>query len=232
MKALLVDDERLARAALRRLLKPHEDVVVVGEAANAREAAMQIRQLRPDVIFLDIEMPGASGMQLLERVPEAPPVIFTTAYPSYAVQAFEVRALDYLVKPIGTERLASALAKLRSAKAAESSNAGARRIVLRDGERSWVVGLDHIRLLESAGNYTRVHFDGNQALVYGSLNAFESRLDPSQFFRVSRSHIVNLREVSSLQLQSGETWMAVLADGSKVGISRRKSRRLRERMKL
>lgn len=233
MKALLVDDERLARAALRRMLTPHEDVIVVGEAANAKDAAIQIREVQPDVVFLDVEMPGANGLELLEHLTEVPPVIFTTAYPNYAVRAFDVCALDYLVKPIAPQRLASALEKLRTVMAqAESYPRGTRRIFLRDGERCWILPLDRIRLLESEGNYTRLHFEANQALVYSSLNAFEARLDPSIFFRISRSHIVNLRAIVSLQPERDGTLVALLTEGSKVKISRRKARRLRERLKL
>jgi len=233
MKALLVDDERLARAALKRMLKPHDDVVVVGEAANTKEAASQIRQLHPDVIFLDVEMPGASGMDWLRALPQAPPIIFTTAYPDYAVQAFEVQALDYLVKPIATERLASALAKLRLASSqSETSPSAARKIFLRDGQRSWIVAIDRIRLLESQGNYTSVHFESDRALIYSSLNALESKLDPALFLRVSRAHIVNLREIASLEKQGDGALIAVLTEGSKIAVSRRKSRSLRKRLKL
>ncbi|HMF89884.1 MAG TPA: response regulator, partial [Candidatus Angelobacter sp.] len=119
MKALLVDDERLARAGLRRMLRAHDDVVVVGEAANAGEAAAQVRRLQPDIVFLDVEMPGKSGLQLLDELDELPNVIFTTAYQDYAVRAFEVSALDYLVKPISAERLASALDKVRKSSVRE-----------------------------------------------------------------------------------------------------------------
>jgi two-component system LytT family response regulator len=233
LKALLVDDERLARAALRRMLKPHDDVVVVGEAANAKEAITQIRGVQPDVVFLDIEMPGANGLEMQERLTEVPPVIFTTAYPDYAVRAFDVCALDYLVKPIAPQRLASALEKLRGVMAqAESHRSATRRVFLRDGERCWILALDGIRLLESEGNYTRVHFDGNQALIYRSLNAFEAKLDPSIFFRISRSHIVNLRTIVSVQPQGDGSMVALLTEGSKVEISRRKARMLRERLRL
>jgi two-component system LytT family response regulator len=206
--------------------------MVVGEAATAKDAAAQIREVQPDVVFLDIEMPGASGLELLERLTEVPPVIFTTAYPDYAVRAFDVCALDYLLKPIAPQRLASALEKLRAVKTkAESRPRGTRRIFLRDGERSWIVALDRIRLLESEGNYTRVYFEGNHALVYSSLNAFEAKLDPSIFARISRSHIVNLRAIVSLQPLRDGGLMALLSEGSKVSISRRKARTLRERLK-
>jgi len=233
MKALLVDDERLARAGLRRLLKSHDDVMIVGEAANAEEAAAQIQRLRPDVIFLDVEMPGRSGLELLEDMEDLPAVIFTTAFQDYAVRAFEVGAVDYLLKPIVAERLAAALDKLRrAAKTHKSGQDREERVFLRDGERCWIVALDEIRMLESEGNYTRVYFGENRPLIYKSLNALESRLDPATFFRASRSHIVNLRDIESLSPQSDGGLVATLTGGLKIGISRRQSRKLRELMSL
>ncbi len=229
MKALLVDDERLARAGLRRLLKSHADVEVVGEAANAEEAVAQMKRLHPDVVFLDVEMPGRSGLELLEDLEDLPAVIFTTAYQDYAVRAFEVSALDYLLKPIVAERLAAALDKLRAA--AKPRVNGQQRVFVRDGERCWIIALDEIHMLESEGNYTRVYFAGNRPLVYKSLNALETRLDPATFFRVSRSHIVNLRDIQSLEPQADGGLIATVT-GVKVGISRRQSRKLREVMSL
>jgi len=233
VKALLVDDERLARAGLRRLLKSHDDITVVGEAGNAEEAAAQIQRLRPDVLFLDVEMPGRSGLELLEELEELPAVIFTTAYQDYAVRAFEVSAVDYLLKPIVAERLDAALDKLRrAAKTAGPGTDHEQRVFLRDGERCWIVALEEIRMLESEGNYTRVYFEENRPLIYKSLNALEARLNPATFFRVSRSHIVNLRNIQSLASQPNGGLVATLTGGIKIGISRRQSRKLREVMSL
>ena len=233
MRALLVDDERLARAGLRRMLKAHEDVTVVGEAANAEEAAAQIRRLEPDIVFLDVEMPGKTGLQLLEELDDLPPVIFTTAYQDYAVRAFEVSALDYLVKPIAPERLAASLDKVRRSAAHEKTPAhGLRQIFLREGDRCWIVATAQIQLFESEGNYTRVYFDGNRPLIYKSLNALEARLNPATFVRASRSHIVNLRAIKSLQALPEGGLVATLASGITVSISRRQSRKLRALLSL
>ena len=229
MRALLVDDERLARVGLRRMLKAHADVVVTGEAANAEEAETQIRRLEPDVVFLDVEMPGKSGLELLEDLDDLPPVIFTTAYQDYAVRAFEVSALDYLVKPISAERLASTLEKVRkAARKTQPTRNHLWQLFLRDGERCWIVTTDHIQLFESEGNYTRVYFGENRPLIYKSLNAFERRLDPAVFVRASRSHIVNLRAIKSLHTLPDGGLVATLTSGVIVGISRRQSRKLRE----
>lgn len=233
MKALLVDDERLARAGLRRLLKAHDDITIVGEAANAEEAAAQIHRLHPDVVFLDVEMPGRSGLEMLEDLEELPAVIFTTAHQDYAVRAFEVSAVDYLLKPIVAERLAAALDRLRrAAKANEAGTDRDERVFLRDGERCWIVALEEIRMLESEGNYTRVYFGENRPLIYKSLNALEARLNPAIFFRASRSHIVNLRNIQSIAPQPDGGLVATLTGGIKIGISRRQSRKLRELMSL
>jgi two-component system LytT family response regulator len=235
MKALLVDDERLARAGLRRMLKAHGDVLVVGEAANSSEAALQIRRLQPDLVFLDVEMPGKSGFQLLDELDDLPTVIFTTAYQDYAVQAFEVSALDYLVKPISAERLASALDKVRRSAAIENGhrhNHNLRQVFLREGARCWIVAVDQIQMFESEGNYTRVYFDAHRPLIYKSLNALEGRLDPSFFVRASRSHIVNLRAIRSLQALPDGGLTATLSGGLNVAISRRQSRKLREQLSL
>jgi two-component system, LytTR family, response regulator len=234
MRVLLVDDERLARAGLRRMLKAHEDVVVAGEAANAAEAATQIRRLQPDVVFLDVEMPGKSGLELLEGLnDDVPPVIFTTAYQDYAVRAFEVSALDYLVKPISAERLAAAVDKVRKSSAREKPPARElRQIFLREGDRCWIVATAQLQLFESEGNYTRVYFDGNRPLIYKSLNALEARLDPTIFARASRSHIVNLRAIKSLEALPDGGLTATLSSGLTVGISRRQSRKLREMLSL
>lgn len=233
MKALLVDDERLARAGLKRLLKAHDDITIVGEAANAEEATAQIQRLHPDVVFLDVEMPGRSGLEMLEELDELPAVIFTTAHEDYAVRAFEFSAVDYLLKPIIAERLAAALDRLRrAAKTKEAGTDRDSRVFLRDGERCWIVALEEIRMLESEGNYTRVYFGENRPLIYKSLNALEARLNPAIFFRASRSHIVNLRNIQSLASQPDGGLVATLTGGLKIGISRRQSRKLRELMSL
>jgi two-component system, LytTR family, response regulator len=233
VKALLVDDERLARSGLRRLLESHDDVTIVGEAANADDALSQIRRLNPDVVFLDVEMPGRSGLELLEELEDFPAVIFTTAYQEYAVRAFEVSALDYLLKPIAADRLDAALDKVRKIVSPRGAVPERKqRVFLREGERCWIVSLEEIRVLESEGNYTRVYFAGNRPLIYKSLNALEARLDPEMFFRASRSHIVNLRDIQSLAPQPDGGLVATLTGGIKVGISRRQSRKLKELMSL
>jgi two-component system, LytTR family, response regulator len=239
VRALLIDDERLARSALRRLLKPHEDVQIVGEAANPEEALRAIRKLGPDVIFLDVEMPGCNGFELLEKLEDVPIVIFTTAYDEHAVKAFEISALDYLVKPISSERLAGSLARAQKAVAALSRGSAPsapssmlHQIFVRDGDRCWIVRLTDVVLMESEGNYTRLYFADNTPLIYRSLTAIEQRLNPAAFFRANRSQIINLHCVESVENEIDGRLVVKLTESKQVEISRRQSRRLRELLSL
>ena len=234
MRALIIDDERLARSALRRLLNQHREVQIVGEAANPDEAIRAVHKMSPDVLFLDVEMPGGSGFDLLERLEDVPAVIFTTAYDEYAVRAFEVSALDYLVKPITAERLSAALGRAQRALAAnlkEPSNAR-HQIFVRDGERCWIVRLTDISLMESEGSYTRLHFGGNAPLVYRSLTAIETRLSPATFFRANRSQIVNLGWIEAVENDIDGRLSVRLRNGKQIEISRRQSRSLRGLLSL
>ncbi|HEY1150266.1 MAG TPA: LytTR family DNA-binding domain-containing protein [Pseudoduganella sp.] len=237
MRALIVDDERLARAELRRLLAAHPEVQIVGEAANAEEALHQVAALQPDLLLLDVQMPGGSGFDLLQALDTAPDVIFTTAFDQYALRAFEVNALDYLQKPIQAQRLANALSRaalrLGAATALPSLpsltvTSRPQQLFIKDGERCWFVTLDRIRLFESEGNYTRVHFDGEQPLMLRSLNQLEQRLDPLRFFRASRRQIVNLDYVAQLAPAEGGGLSITLHDGQCVDVSRRRAAQLKE----
>ena len=233
MKALIIDDERIARVELRRLLAAHTGIVVVGEARNGSEALQQIQALAPDVIFLDVQMPGMSGFELLEQLEEPPQVIFTTAFDKHAVQAFEANALDYLLKPVAPNRLASAVERLRSnpreAKPrADSEALPLERIFVRDGERCWLVQVADIILLESEGNYTRLYFGKDKPLIPRSLAALEERLDPRHFFRASRQHLVNLKWIEQVDNGVADNLVVSLKGGLKVDMSRRQSQRLRE----
>jgi len=240
LKALIIDDERLARRALQRLLDPHGNVEIVGEAANADEALRAIRKFFPDVIFLDVEMPGSNGFDLLEKLEDVPAVIFTTAYDAYAVRAFEVNDLDYLVKPVSAERLAAALARVEKALATDSKarpggttvTPSFHQIFVRDGDRCWIVRLADIALMESEGNYTRLHFGGNAPLIYRSLSAIEARLSPKSFFRANRAQVINLRCIDSVDSEIEGRLVVKLTNGKNVEISRRQTRRLRELLRL
>lgn len=235
MRVLIVDDERLARDELRRLLRMHPDVVVAGDAATADEAVARLTGDDVDLLLLDVEMPGGSGFDVLERLDRVPRVIFTTAYDAFAVRAFEVNALDYLMKPIHPDRLAAALARVRTTLAADAESGPRRRlerVFVRDGERCWLIPVASIALLESEGNYTRVCFDGNHPLVRTPLQRLEARLDPAMFFRASRSHIVNLRFVDRIDPAVDDGLIVHLRTVGEVRVSRRQARRLRDAWSL
>ena len=233
MRTLIVDDERLARSELRRLLAEQPEVQVVGEAANIDEAYRQVQSLHPDLLLLDIKMPGGSGFDLLERLESTPQVIFTTAFDEFALKAFEVNALDYLLKPVSAERLATALQRVRERRQQLAAPLTTdQRIFLRDGDRCWFVSLRDIILLESEGNYTRVYFGGEKCLIARSLASLEERLDSSAFFRVSRRHIVNLRAITAVDPSVAGGLDVQLQGGLKVEMSRRRSLEFRERMSL
>jgi two-component system LytT family response regulator len=228
MKALIIDDERMARQELRRLLKAHPDIEIVGEANTGEQALELIRGLAPDVIFLDVQMPGMTGFELLERLDDVPQVIFTTAYDEYALKAFEVSALDYLVKPVAPARLAGAVTKLRP----RQDGIRPERVFVKEGERCWLVRVSDIFLLESEGNYTRLHFANERPLVCRSLAAIEERLDPAVFFRAGRKCILNLKWVERVEIGVGGNLIARMRSGISVPLSRRQSARFRGALSL
>jgi two-component system, LytTR family, response regulator len=241
MKALIIDDERLARQELRHLLQPFTEIEVVDEAQNADDALQKIDQYQPDLIFLDIQMPGKSGFEMLELLDKVPMVIFTTAYDEYAIRAFEVSAIDYLLKPINQERLAESIKKIHEHKAAmdaqqseapQSRLSAEDRVFVKDGERCWFVKLSDIRLFESEGNYVRVYFDRFKPLIHRSLNALDERLDEKAFFRASRKHILNLHWVEAIEPYFNGGLIVTLKGGEKVEISRRQAARFKDMMSL
>ncbi|HEY1342165.1 MAG TPA: LytTR family DNA-binding domain-containing protein, partial [Bryobacteraceae bacterium] len=215
MKALIVDDERLARLELRRLLAAHPEVEVAGEARDGQEALALIPKLAPDVVFLDIQMPGMSGFDLLERIDDVPQVIFTTAFDEFAIRAFEVNALDYLLKPVAPARLAAALARVRPRPEAGRLD----QVFVRDGDRCWIVRLPDIFLLESEGNYTRLYFASERPLIRRSLNSLEEQLDPVVFFRAGCKEILNLKWIDKVDIGVSGGLTVMLRGGRTIKIS-------------
>jgi two-component system LytT family response regulator len=239
MKALLIDDERLARNELRRLLAAHKEITVAGEAADATEAQTRVDELRPDLLFLDVQMPGDDGFALLEKLePPLPLVIFTTAYDEFAVKAFEFNALDYLLKPVDPARLAAALDKVaprlaENHAAQDRGRLGAEdKVFVREGDRCWFVAVKNIRLLVSEGNYTRIHFENEKPQLFRSLTAMEERLDPKQFFRANRKEVINLAWVEGIEPWFSGGLLVKLKGGAKVELSRRQAQDFRDRMSL
>jgi two-component system LytT family response regulator len=234
MKAMIIDDEPPARRELRRLLTDFSWVEVIGEAGNIEQAAGMIESLSPGLIFLDIQMPGGSGFDLLTRLEHLPEVIFTTAHDEHAVRAFEVDALDYLLKPIDPTRLAEALVRVKSAQAARTPQPHAvlEQIFVRDGARCWFVPLREVRLLSSEGNYIRLSWGKTQPLLGRALAALEQRLDPSRFFRANRRQIINLEFIESVELGVNGRLHAQLRGGPEVEISRRQARLFKMKLSI
>lgn len=243
IKAIIIDDERLARNELKKLLSDFPEIEVVAEAANANEGIEKIDNFAPELIFLDIQMPGKTGFDMLAEMDRTPNVIFTTAYDEYALKAFEVNALDYLLKPIEPKRLADAIQKLQAHEDKDDTSAvpvNFNRSVLqendqvfvKDGERCWFVKLMDIRLFESVGNYAKVYFGANKPLILKSLNSLEERLDEKIFFRANRKHIVNLRLIEKVEPYFNGGLLLELKGGEKIEVSRRQTVKFKEMMSL
>jgi two-component system LytT family response regulator len=247
MKALIVDDEPVARRRLGRLLERMSRVQVVGEAANGREALRQIEALRPDVVFLDIRMPGLDGLQVARQGRDLPAVVFTTAYDQYAVQAFETNAVDYLLKPIQPERLAEALERVSSRSAGnhaerleklvqqlldrETAPPAAERISARQGNTVRVFDAREISRFHSADRYTVFRVKGEEYLLDDPLSALEARLSRLGFLRVHRAELINLERVQEMRMVDG-AYEVVLSDGQVAPVSRRLVGELKRKLGL
>lgn len=236
IKTIIVDDERLARKELNSLLEDFPQVQVMDEASNADEAIEKIQKLDPDVVFLDIQMPGKTGFEMLEEMERVPHVIFTTAYDEFALKAFEYNALDYLLKPIQLERLKECLIraeeKIPKKGFKDKKLTKDDQVFVKDGDKCWFVKLDNVRLFESDGNYIKVYFENFKPMIHKSLNALDERLDDRHFFRASRKHIINLGWVESIDTWFNGGLLVKLKGGEKIEVSRRQSARFKEMMSL
>jgi two-component system, LytTR family, response regulator len=230
-KTIIIDDERLAREEVKRALANYPEFIVAGEASNVNDAANLIEKEHPDLLFLDIHMPEKSGFDLLEELAVVPKVVFTTAYDQYAVKAFEVNALDYLVKPLRDERFAVTIEKIQ----AEFSKMEARKnplpmhykIFIKDGEQCYFVPLRDIRLIQSMDNYARFFFGNHKAMIKRSLNLIEEKLDPDVFFRINRSQIVNTEYIQRITPGFKHKLNIELTTGETLEVSSRQSARFK-----
>ena len=239
IRAIIVDDEPLARRGVRQLLSSHRDVDVVAEARNGREAIRAIRELKPDLLFLDVQMPELDGFDVLREigVSAMPEVIFVTAHDEFAVRAFDAHALDYLVKPLEEARFADALERMRerirSVKAVDVSRKLSALLAMREQERTkqrilvptasgeLVLDADEIDWIEADDYYAAVHARRGRHLIRESLASLEQRLDGSRFVRAHRSAIVNVDRIREVTSEQGET-LLILTDGRRVPVSRRR----------
>ncbi|KFG92876.1 transcriptional regulator [Burkholderia paludis] len=239
LRVLIVDDARLARQELRMLLSALPWVECVGEVDDVPAARDAIVALAPDLVLLDVQMPSGSGFDVLDGLETVPAVVFVTAYDTYAVRAFQANALDYLVKPVEAPRLLEALQRARrrevpvvGAPALRTTLGEQDQVFVREAERCWFVAVSEIRRLVVDGNYTRLWFRDQNALLPRSLSALEARLPSALFFRANRNTLVNLRCIRAVTPGIGDGYDLTLDDGSEVEVSRRQARELRERMAL
>ncbi|WP_431161516.1 LytR/AlgR family response regulator transcription factor [Flagellimonas beolgyonensis] len=234
---LIIDDERLAREEVRRALAGYPEFEIVGEANNVDKAMELIEACQPDIIFLDIHMPGKSGFDLLEELTTVPEVVFTTAYDQYAVQAFEVNALDYLVKPLREERFAKTMEKVKLGlqKRDEEKEKPLdihQKIFIKDGEKVFFVPLTEVRLIESMENYARLYFRKEKAMIKRSLNQLEEKLDAAVFFRANRSQIINTEYIKEIHPYFNNKLQMTLITGETVEVSSRQSVKFKKRNSL
>lgn len=232
MKALVVEDSRLAREGLLRMLGKFSELDVVGSADHPSTAMTLIAETHPDVLFLDIHMPGESGFDLLEKLDYAPKVIFTTAYSEYAYRSFDYNPVDYLLKPVSPERLADAVQKLNApdeeANSRDEPLEISSKMFIKDGDDCHLVTLSSIRYFESCKNYVRVFFDDQNAFVKKALNTIEARLPTRNFFRVSRQYVVNLHEIQAIDESIGDGYDLTMSDGRVLEVSRRNAAELKK----
>jgi len=237
-RTLLIDDERLARVELRSMLDKYEEIEIIGEAENGEDGIAKIKELSPDLIFLDISMPGMTGFEMIKRLEDIPRVIFVTAFDEFALKAFDINAMDYILKPVENERLQSAIEKLKKEDDFESVEelpalndrqlTANDRIFIKDGEKTFFVKLSEVRLFESDGNYVKIHFGKSRPLILRSLNSFEKKLDSNHFFRINRKFIVNLDFIVSIENWFNGGLRVELTTGEKVEVSRRQAIRFKE----
>lgn len=241
IKTIVVDDERLGRKELLSLIERYSNLEVIADYGNPEEALHGIEELQPDLLFLDIQMPGKNGFELLEELERVPHVIFVTAYDEFAIQAFEVNAMDYILKPVEEERFKSAVDKAieqiseeKKQLSEEKNNVltGNDQVFLKDGERCWFVHLRDVEKFESVGNYVKVFFNGNKPLILKSLNNLDKRLSDKEFFRANRKFIINLNWISKIEPWFNGGMQVELKNGDKIEISRRQASRLKDMMSL
>jgi two-component system LytT family response regulator len=244
IRSLIIDDERLAREELKSLLKNHPEIEIIGEAKNATEGIELITKEQPDLIFLDIQMPEMNGFEMLKELDEMPQVIFITAYDEYALEAFKVKALDYLLKPVHPEDLKHTIERLALSQNEDEFTSTIHpqfdrkdrqltitdRVFIKDNEKCFFPKLEEIRYFESHGNYIKVFFSKHKPMILRSLNSLEERLDPNHFFRANRKYIINLNYIENIENWFNGGLQVTLTEDIKIEISRRQAIKFKEIM--
>lgn len=244
MKTLIIDDERLARDELKDLLKKvNPSINIIGEASNGEEGLKMIKELQPELVFLDIQMPEMDGINMLKQLDEIPRVIFVTAYEEYAIDAIKLNALDYLLKPVDPTQLKAALDKVANDVETEFSspilNTRENRLLtindhvfIKDGEKCFFPRLNEVRYFESQGNYVKVFFGPNKPMLLRSLNSIEEKLLPEDFFRANRKYLINIHEIETIENWFNGGLKVILSDKTEIEISRRQARRFKDIMSI
>ena len=232
IKVLIIDDEPLARAELQRLLKKHKQIEVLGEAQNIIDGKALVEDLAPDAIFLDIEMPGGTGLELAEQFKGEIPIVFCTAYNEFAVDAFSLNAVDYLLKPAAPARLEKAIEKLTSLLSETESTQleDDFKLMVKFADKMKIILLRDILRFESVGNHAAIYTEFGKSYIHSSLSKIEAKLDPSVYLRASRSEIIRLDAVVHLEESINYGLTATLSNGSEVDISRRQASALKKQM--
>ncbi|WP_295767136.1 LytTR family DNA-binding domain-containing protein [uncultured Mucilaginibacter sp.] len=236
IKAVIVEDSRLARVELKELLRTHGNINIIGEADSADKGIELIKLTNPDLVFLDIHLPGATGFDLLEKLDCLPAIIFTTAFEQYALQSFDYHTIDYVLKPIAPERLAKAILKASahfgSKQLPDKTSDEDNRIFIKDQHKAWLVPLKDVRYFESKGNYIQVFFGNQSPLMLRTLQQLEETLNPKHFIRINRQQIVNLRHVVKVNLSLGNRLRLTLSDGFTTEVSRRQVAKFKEQFEF
>ncbi|PZE18958.1 DNA-binding response regulator [Putridiphycobacter roseus] len=238
MRTIIVDDERLAREAFKQLLEKYEDIEIVGEYKNAKEAEAGILELNPDLLFIDIQMPGETGLDLIERMENPPRTVFVTAYDEFAIKAFELNAYDYLLKPLEDERLSDVIHRIyeeyKTPESVETSKLlkSGDKLLIKDGEKVWFISIDEIRYFESDGNYVKVFFKNFHPLILRSLNSLADRIDEQLFFRANRKYLVNLNRIVNMETWFNGSFQIEMDCGTKIDVSRRQAIKFKDQFSL
>jgi two-component system LytT family response regulator len=240
LTAVLVDDEDLARAVLREMLEKHPEIELLGECANGFEAVKMVSERKPDLLFLDIQMPKLDGFEVMELIGSEVAVVFVTAYDQHALRAFEVHAVDYLLKPVGADRFEAALERAKqrlgkppSPRAIELAAAARQpghyldRVVVKDGARVQIIPVAKLDYVEAQDDYVALASEGKKHLKQQTISSLEAALDPRNFLRLHRSYLVNLERVAKVEPYGKETHVAILSDGTRLPVSRAGYARLR-----
>lgn len=238
IRTILVDDERLAREELKSMLKKYDNIEIIGEYKNSQEAKEGILSLSPDLVFIDIQMPGESGLELIEQLENPPRTVFVTAFDEFAMKAFELNAYDYILKPIDEQRLEEVIVRVseenKIPEAVESSKQlkEGDKIFIKDGDKVWFVNIEDIRYFESDGNYVKVFFDKYHPLLLRSLNSLGERINEDLFFRANRKYLVNLNNIVNIQTWFNGNLQIEMNCGTKIDISRRQAIKFKDQFSL